>query len=377
MKNNTIDTNYNIIIVVVVIIIFIIIGIGILLWKFNNKRDYSHNPFHFTTDKYKMETNRRIELNIKKQNWNTVKIYLKFWAPHQTRNQDKCWYQETITTTFEKGIEELRNFIISNYSEWISNDKQFINWYYSEFKSKAMNLEGDEEFKIPNFIKLWEEKRKINEIKNKINIYENRREGKKERIQNLEARLIKKNKSQFWSKIFVKTYKLRIESLKENIEILNKEILTINSEMGKLSEQEKNTKIKVEKYSLPTQYFKHNVSATINQKAKELTWLPMKNFDGSNLKNVKGVYIFWNKSKNKYYVGQSKNLYNRICVNHLSIKRGEVKNLSFREDYNNGDFFYIATTECSSKDELDEKEKYYINLFDSCWNGYNKTQGNT
>lgn len=94
------------------------------------------------------------------------------------------------------------------------------------------------------------------------------------------------------------------------------------------------------------------------------------------LKARYGVYIIWNKTKNKYYVGQSKDLYKRIFTQHFSYKDCDVKNPKFIRDYDAGDEFYLRWEFCNTKDELNNLERDYINLYDSFENGYNDTGGN-
>ncbi|WP_205844626.1 GIY-YIG nuclease family protein [Malacoplasma penetrans] len=88
----------------------------------------------------------------------------------------------------------------------------------------------------------------------------------------------------------------------------------------------------------------------------------------------KGVYIIWNKTKNLYYVGQSKNVNKRIFRDHFN--NNDVKNIIFAKDWWNGDDFYYKTIECETKDELDSLEKELIEKYNSFVSGYNKTGGN-
>ena len=58
-------------------------------------------------------------------------------------------------------------------------------------------------------------------------------------------------------------------------------------------------------------------------------------------------------------------------------------NIIFAEDYysskqeHKDDLFEIKIIECSTKDELDRKEKNLIEFYDSWNKGYNGTSGNT
>lgn len=90
-------------------------------------------------------------------------------------------------------------------------------------------------------------------------------------------------------------------------------------------------------------------------------------------KNTKtsGVYVLFNENKNKYYVGQSKNIVHRV-KNHIE-GRG---NAHLFADLKYGDIFYVHLIEFTSEfRSLNEQEKYYINIYDSFNNGYNKTRG--
>lgn len=88
----------------------------------------------------------------------------------------------------------------------------------------------------------------------------------------------------------------------------------------------------------------------------------------------KGVYIIWNKTKDKYYVGQSKDVYKRLFTQHFS--NADVKNILFAKDWYANDEFYYKLIELDTKDELDLTEKEYIDRYDSFRNGYNNTGGN-
>lgn len=90
--------------------------------------------------------------------------------------------------------------------------------------------------------------------------------------------------------------------------------------------------------------------------------------------DCKGVYVIWNKSKNLYYVGQSKDVYKRLFTQHFN--NNNVKNIIFAKDWFDGDEFYYKVIPLQTKDELDEKEKELIEKYDSFKHGYNATAGN-
>lgn len=89
---------------------------------------------------------------------------------------------------------------------------------------------------------------------------------------------------------------------------------------------------------------------------------------------IKGVYLIWNKTKDKYYVGQSKDINKRVFSQHFSVDG--PKNHLFFKDWNDNDEFLVKIIPCSTKDELDKLEKEYIEKYDSFKNGYNNTGGN-
>ena len=91
-------------------------------------------------------------------------------------------------------------------------------------------------------------------------------------------------------------------------------------------------------------------------------------------KEIKGVYIIHNQTKNKYYVGQSKDVFNRVLKQHFS--NGNVKNIIFAEDWYQKNKFSWKYIECETKDELDTLEMEYIQKYNSFQSGYNKTGGN-
>ncbi|MCE8163513.1 MAG: GIY-YIG nuclease family protein [Candidatus Moeniiplasma glomeromycotorum] len=98
------------------------------------------------------------------------------------------------------------------------------------------------------------------------------------------------------------------------------------------------------------------------------------NFSFSYLNDKKGVYVIRNKTKDKHYVGQSKNLGKRLNQHFLN---GEVRNVIFAKDWYSGDLFYYKFYFCQTKDELDALEKLKIEEYNSFGkNGYNSTGGN-
>ena len=113
------------------------------------------------------------------------------------------------------------------------------------------------------------------------------------------------------------------------------------------------------------------------------------------------IYILTNKINNKKYVGQTTQTFNkryyfkgigaeRMYKHHLYMKNNNntynkhllcafekygLNNFIVEEEF---DIVYLINGDYDkAKKELDDKEKYYINLFNSMENGYNKTTGGT
>ena len=90
-------------------------------------------------------------------------------------------------------------------------------------------------------------------------------------------------------------------------------------------------------------------------------------------RNSCGVYLLFNKTKNKYYIGQSKKVFYRIN-NHFN-GRG---NYGVYYDYCHGDVFTIRIIPLmkSNYNSLNKLERHTIMTFKSYRYGYNKTRGN-
>ena len=90
-------------------------------------------------------------------------------------------------------------------------------------------------------------------------------------------------------------------------------------------------------------------------------------------KNFAGVYILYNKSKDMYYVGQGKQVLNRVNAHFAGKGNGDVY-----ADYKYGDIFSIKmiALENSRFNSLNELERNTIARYNAFSNGYNKTRGN-
>ena len=87
-----------------------------------------------------------------------------------------------------------------------------------------------------------------------------------------------------------------------------------------------------------------------------------------------GIYKITNKNNNKVYIGQSNNLERRY-KEHFEWNNNSTQYIDLLiKDLGKDNFLYEIIEECSFS-ELDDKEKYWINYYNSFYEGYNKTKG--
>lgn len=92
-----------------------------------------------------------------------------------------------------------------------------------------------------------------------------------------------------------------------------------------------------------------------------------------------GIYKITNKINNHSYIGQSVNIENRWvdeksrAFNPNSESYTSTLSKAFRK-YGVDNFIFEIIALCDQKD-LDDKEKYFISLYDTYYNGYNETTG--
>lgn len=89
------------------------------------------------------------------------------------------------------------------------------------------------------------------------------------------------------------------------------------------------------------------------------------------------IYYIKNKLNGKMYIGQTIHTLKYRMYRHVQkVKQNNpCKLYQAIRKYGWENFEINVLCECSSKDELDEKETYYINYYDTYKNGYNMTLG--
>lgn len=86
-----------------------------------------------------------------------------------------------------------------------------------------------------------------------------------------------------------------------------------------------------------------------------------------------GVYLIGNKTKNRFYVGQSINVKNRLFTHFSGRGNGDVY-----VDYIQGDKFIVRYYDFNKHQfrDINELEYHLIRIYDANVTGYNRQQGN-
>lgn len=87
-----------------------------------------------------------------------------------------------------------------------------------------------------------------------------------------------------------------------------------------------------------------------------------------------GIYKITNKHNNKIYIGKSKDIMQRWSTHEKSLVKGTHHSEKLQNDfilYGGIEAFDFSVVEICAPSELNEKEKYYIEQYDSENNGYN------
>ena len=94
-----------------------------------------------------------------------------------------------------------------------------------------------------------------------------------------------------------------------------------------------------------------------------------------NMEKKSGIYM-WTSPSGKSYIGQSVDLQRRKCAFfRFGVSYGGQKIDCVRKKYNNKSDWEYKVLEYCDVNELDEREKYYIALYDTINNGYNCESG--
>jgi len=123
---------------------------------------------------------------------------------------------------------------------------------------------------------------------------------------------------------------------------------------------------KLENFKQTREQLKEKLRAQFSEK----NWQPLDKILKSADKGGIGIYVLFNATRNKYYVGQAKQIYKRIrdhfCVENIA------------RDFLAGDEIraaFLTANELDADYRMDHIERLGIEIFDSEKTGYNKKQG--
>ena len=87
-----------------------------------------------------------------------------------------------------------------------------------------------------------------------------------------------------------------------------------------------------------------------------------------------GIYKITDLTNNLIYIGQSNNIQRRK-TEHFNSNKYDSSKIDIAIQEKGVDNFKFEIIEECSEDKLDEREKYWIEYYDSYTNGYNMTKG--
>ena len=249
----------------------------------------------------------------------------------------------------EKLIKEKKDSIIKALEiEENENKKQFSLKYEHQKQENEKKLEQEErecQQRIDGLKKIYLEKE--SELKNKIKDFENK--YKVLERQEKEQEKIKSQKVEF--------NELEQRDLQYVVNILPKLSIEIKKAIGSII---------WEKYYQPK----------LKKLLIEIMGL------GQVTKDIRcGIYKITDQTTNQCYVGQSKNLYTRI-PEHIRdyftkgvAQGGDIDLIKRIDEIGLWNFTFEILEECQEQD-LNQKEKFYIERFEAETKGFNRTKGN-
>jgi len=116
---------------------------------------------------------------------------------------------------------------------------------------------------------------------------------------------------------------------------------------------------------------KEELKDKLKSQLDERQWEPLSSILNNVDKGGVGIYVLYNQDKDKYYVGQAKQIYKRI-KDHFFVE-------DIALDFLAGDkisFKYLTANELDDSYRLDHIEKTGIEIYEAGTKGYNKTAGN-
>ncbi|MFK4781999.1 GIY-YIG nuclease family protein [Lactococcus petauri] len=304
---------------------------------------------------------------------------------------DKFNYQFELTTSRE--FSSIFNIIKNEYSfdirtkyDWETIPTENIETYISSLEGLILGLDTKSHWKT------------ILEIKNKIIIIQENLRGSK--ISQDEFQEIKNNYftelRQYASLLIIKTYYSQVKNrfwikevypTKSSISEKQKQIIgkfpIYDLELQKMAmpfEKEairNNHSKNSNNMPMPSENIMRDKIEGIGYISEKFTPQIFNYMSNSPTNDYTGVYIIYNGSKEKYYVGQAKKVMNRV-YKHFLGKGGNAGSYNFFNDYQSGEAFEVWTVRLreSEFDSLDELERRTIEYYQAYDLGYNENRGN-
>lgn len=88
-----------------------------------------------------------------------------------------------------------------------------------------------------------------------------------------------------------------------------------------------------------------------------------------------GIYSVTNKNTGERYIGKSENLHKREVTHLWALRNNRHPSKPLQAAWNRGDGFVFEILELCDPEELNDKEKFWIEYFDSMNHGYNQSKG--
>ena len=210
-----------------------------------------------------------------------------------------------------------------------------------------------------------------------------------------------KVKEEEYNKLLIQleySYDNKYEEISKELEEVNKELDKMKKTRAAAMEakrKEKEIEENIQFYSLSIENKDKNDIKTLERVKEDLnnprilSMLIWQNFFRDKMtelcnnilgtKTICGIYKITNQITKECYIGQSVDVAKRFkdhvkCGLDIDRPQGNKLYQSMLE-YNLWNFSFELLEECP-KEQLNEKEKFYISLYDSCNYGYNSTTGN-
>lgn len=308
--------------------------------------------------------------------------------------------------TFIFGYYSIHNTKIINQS--IKDENLRIENKNIQLLSQKSDLEKDldviNRLLDDKSIQLQKENQKLKNLKESVDtIYKDKQEMSQKAFENF-CSILDRNyeeKSDSYSKLILnldEAYQAKQDNILQNLDKLKTELEDIKKQRTAILEaqiREKEIKEQKEFYCLPISVADRNdiqvlerVKTQLN-KPRVLSMLiwstffqkPMTTLCNNVLgtSTICGIYKITNQIDNKCYIGQSVNISQR-WKDHAKCGLGidtPAGNKLYKAMMEEGiwNFSWELLEECS-REQLDSKEKYYIDLYNACDFGYNSNKGN-